>query len=60
MVLSMRKQQAKLNTNSTVDKYERREWQRCPVCPPNKGENSNRKAVHGKTKPKYKTKAKGR
>lgn len=60
MVRSMRKTEKKLNTNSNVDKYERRERQRCPVCPPNKGENSNRKAVHGKTKPKYKTKTKGR
>ncbi len=42
------------NTNSTVDKRERREHLRCPICPPNKGENTNRKPKHGSRKPKKK------
>ena len=28
----------------------------CSICPPNGGENANRKGKHGKTKPRYKNK----
>ncbi len=28
----------------------------CTICPPNKGENANRKPKHGKAKPKSKNK----
>jgi hypothetical protein len=42
--------------NSSVDKKGRREDLRCSFCPPNRGENSSRKAKHGAKKPKYKDK----
>jgi hypothetical protein len=43
------------NTNSTVDRRSRnRKNLRCSCCPPNRCENGNRRATHGKTKPKYK------
>lgn len=29
---------------------------KCPICPPNKGENAKRKAKHGVKKRKYKNK----
>lgn len=48
----------KLETNSTVDRKERRLDLSCSFCPPNKGENAKRKAKHGNKKPKYKTKRK--
>lgn len=48
---------ANQNTNSKVDKRERRHKDlNCDFCPPNKGENANRKAKHGNQKPKYKNK----
>lgn len=50
----------KFNTNSTVDDRERRQVQRCSICPPNKGENANRRAKHGVTKRKYKDKRRGK
>jgi hypothetical protein len=31
---------------------------KCPLCKPNKGENSKRKPKHGKAKPKKKDKRK--
>jgi hypothetical protein len=46
------------NTNSTVDDRERRFDLNCSYCRPNKGDNANRKAKHGKTKPRYKNKRK--
>ena len=48
----------KAESNSRVDKQTRRKWLRCPICPPNKGENSKRRAKHGSKKPKYKDKRK--
>lgn len=48
------------NTNSTVDNRERRDDLSCSFCKPNRGENANRKAKHGKTKPKYKDKRRGK
>ncbi len=46
------------NTNNTVDDRERRKQLSCSHCPPNKGENANRKSKHGNKKPKYKNKRK--
>lgn len=47
-------------TNSQVDKRQRRLDRRnglkCPICPPNRGENAKRKARHGDGKPRYKDK----
>lgn len=34
-------------TNSAVDKKERRKELRCSFCPPNRKENANRKPKHG-------------
>jgi hypothetical protein len=42
--------------NSSAYKKHRRELQRCPICPPNKGENAKRHAKHGETKPRRKDK----
>jgi len=47
---------SKWNTNSTIDNKERRSLLSCSFCPPNKGENSNRKPKHGTRKPRYKDK----
>lgn len=41
-------------TNSTVDRRERRKALDCSHCPPNQGENAKRRGKHGKTKPKRK------
>lgn len=49
---------ANLNTNSNVDRKERRKLLSCSFCKPNKGENASRKAKHGNKKPKYKNKRK--
>lgn len=56
----MRKQREKLNTNSTVDDRERRFDLNCSFCPPNRYENAKRRGKHGKTKPKYKNKNRGK
>lgn len=48
------------NTNSTVDNRERRNLLRCSFCPPNKGENCKHHSKHGKGKPKYKDKRRGK
>lgn len=37
---------------SAQDKVERRKDLRCSFCPPNKGENTKRRAKHGAKKPK--------
>lgn len=50
----------KLNTNSTVDDRERRNLLRCSFCRPNKGENQKHCSKHGKGKPKYKDKRRGK
>jgi len=42
------------NTNSKIDKIERRERLNCSICPPNRGENATRKPKHGVKKPKKK------
>lgn len=45
----------KWNTNNKVDKAKRKsEHLRCPICPPNRGENAKRRPKHGRTKPKSK------
>lgn len=54
----MGKKKPDLETNSTVVNRENREHFRCPICPPNKGENSKRKPKRGVKKPKYKDKRK--
>jgi hypothetical protein len=46
----------KFNTSSKIDKIQRREKLNCPICPPNRGENSKRKAKRGVKKPRYKDK----
>ena len=51
---------ANQNTNSTVDRKERRKLLSCSFCKPNKGENASRKAKHGNKKPKYKDKKNGK
>jgi hypothetical protein len=56
----MRKQREKENTNSTVDDRERRFDLGCSFCPPNRYENAKRRGKHGKTKPKYKDKRRGK
>ena len=43
-------------TNSSVDRKERRNLLRCSFCPPHGGENATRYGKHGKTKRKYKHK----
>jgi hypothetical protein len=48
------------NTNNTVDDRERRFDLNCSYCPPNGGENKKNHSKHGKGKPKYKSKRKGR
>lgn len=50
----------KMNTNSTVDDREQRFSLNCSFCRPNKGENCKHHAKHGKGKPKYKDKRKGK
>lgn len=50
----------KKETNSMVDDRERRFKLRCSFCPPNAGENCKHKGKHGKGKPKYKSKRKGK
>lgn len=44
----------KFETNRTVVNRESRQRLKCPVCPPNKGENSKRKPKHGSKKPRHK------
>lgn len=39
-------------TNSSAYNKLRRELLKCPICPPNKGENSKRKPKHGSRKTK--------
>lgn len=34
-------------TSRSIDKRKRREHLRCPICPPNRGENATRKPKHG-------------
>jgi len=41
-------------TNSTAYNRARRELLKCPLCPPNKGENAKRKPKHGARKPRGK------
>lgn len=41
-------------------KVKRQKQLRCSICPPNKGENAMRKAKHGKGKPKYKDRRRGK
>lgn len=54
--MKKKSQRRSQETNSSVDKKNRRFQLRCGICPPNKGENANRKPRHGAKKPKYKTK----
>lgn len=42
------------NSNSTVDRKERRKLLKCSFCPPHSNENASRYGKHGKTKRKYK------
>lgn len=44
--------------NKTVKHQEFKRKLKCPVCPPNRGENSKRKPKHGTKKPKAKTQKK--
>lgn len=50
----------KENTNPTVDDRERRFDLRCSFCRPNRGENAKSCNRHGKGKPKYKDKRRGK
>lgn len=56
----MRRSKEKFETNSTVDDRLRRFDLGCSFCPPNRYENAKRKGKHGKTKPKYKDKRRGK
>lgn len=40
---------------SRVDRMQRRQWLRCVMCPPHRGENATRYPSHGPQKPRYKT-----
>lgn len=51
-----RREQEKLNTNSTVDDRERRFDLNCSFCRPNQGENAKKRSKRGPKKPKYKDK----
>lgn len=46
----------KTEVNPSAYNKLRRTLLKCPICPPNAGENSKRKARHGSKKPKYKNK----
>lgn len=50
----------KTEVNPTVANREKRKELRCSFCPPNRGENCKHKGKHGKGKPKYKSKRKGK
>lgn len=52
------KKELSATDNPTVYKKLARRWLKCPICPPNKGENSKRKAKRGTKKPKYKNRKK--
>lgn len=50
----------KINTNPTVANRENRLLLSCPICRPNRGENKKPCGKHGKGKPKYKSRRKGK
>ena len=44
----------RLDVSSREYMHARREHLSCPMCPPNRGENSKRHARHGVRKPRHK------